>query len=156
MCEERFKSHSRTERVEPHQPHRKNSIYNQKVQNSTPEVTGHGQGTEQGPTEHTPRKFLQGIKQPPSNTDTRKAAVQHSQYQHRLCQRINPSLEGPKTPSGVWLGSPQVFPGRAMVSNPCTGKLELMQEGSALLDAAGISFGLDEGMVLCHSAHSCS
>lgn len=43
-----------------------------------------------------------------------------------------------------------------MVSNPCTGKLELMQEGSALLDAAGISFGLDEGMVLCHSAHSCS
>lgn len=49
-----------------------------KYKTATSEATGHDQGTEQGPTAHTPRKHLQGMKQPPSNTDTRKATVQHS------------------------------------------------------------------------------
>lgn len=79
VCKDRFKSHSRTEHVEPHQPHRKNSIYNQKVQNNN--IRSHRSwpryrtGTH---STHTLRKLIQGIKQPPSNTDTRKATIQHS------------------------------------------------------------------------------
>lgn len=100
-----------------------------KVQNRDPQHT------------HRLRKLLQGIKQLPSNTDTRKATVQHS----------IPAEPGATHQSQ--LGGAQ---NTNMISNPCTGKLELMQEGSALLDASGIMFGLAEEMMLCHSAHSCS
>lgn len=143
MCVRRDLNPTAGLRVWTHISHTgKTPFITRKYKTATSEVTGHGQGTEQGPTAHTHiEEIPPGNKQPPSTTDTRKA-TSNTQYQHSLWQCINPSLEGPKIPPGIWLGSPQVFPGQTMVSNPCPGELELKQEGSAVLDASGITFGL--------------
>lgn len=111
VCEERFKSHSRTESVDPHQPHRKNSIYNQKVQNSN--IRNHRSwpryrtGTHSTDTHtHTQRKFLQGIN---NHLQPLTQGRQHPTLNNSTaCGKASiPAWRGPKHHQGLGLDLPR-------------------------------------------------